>query len=82
MKTVKLSEWEQRVILAGLNEYQICRAHCFMDYKSDLCHKYKEDGTPRCKLKQAIDSIEDKLLREKKQYVYKAQFVISRYFRL
>ena len=61
MKTVKLTEWEQRVILASLNEYQICRACCFMDYKQDLCHKYKPDGTPRCKLKQAIESIEFKL---------------------
>lgn len=61
MKTVKLTEWEQRVILASLNEYQICCACCFMDYKRDLCNKYKPDGTPRCKLKQAIESIEFKL---------------------
>lgn len=64
MKTVNLTAFEQAVILAGLNEYQICRAHCYMGYKTDMCNKYKViDGklTPRCKLKATIDNIEEKL---------------------
>lgn len=63
MKIVKLSKEEQEVILTALNERKICEATCYCGYKEDMCHKYKEDGTPRCKLKQLINSIEEKLGR-------------------
>jgi hypothetical protein len=61
MKDVKLTSFECKVILEALNPAKICNAVCFCDYKADLCNEVKEDGTPRCRLKQAIESIEEKL---------------------
>ena len=66
MKTVKLSKAEQEVILTALSEWKICEATCYCGYKTylvDMCNEYKEDGTPRCRLKQIINSIEEKLER-------------------
>lgn len=61
MKTVKLTTFECDAILSSLSEYQICRSTCFCNYKTDMCDKVDEDGNYRCKLKRAIQSIEEKL---------------------
>lgn len=61
MVTVKLTDFECKVILEVLNPCKICNATCFCEYKADLCNEVKVNGTPRCKLKQAIDSIQEKI---------------------
>lgn len=65
MKAVKLTKFECDVLFAALNERKICEAHCFCEYKTNMCAKKKDDGTYRCKLRQAIQSIEDKLEDDK-----------------
>ena len=61
MKTVKLKQEEIDVILRSLSEEYICKTQCYCGYKTDMCDNTKSDGTPACKLKQTIKSIEDKL---------------------
>ena len=61
MKTVKLTEEEIRVILTALNERKICEVRCYCDYKDNMCDKLTPEGKPACKLKQTINSIEEKL---------------------
>lgn len=61
MKAVKLTRYETQVIMDALNVHDICRCHCYCDYKTDMCNKYDDDGNYRCKLKKTISSIEEKL---------------------
>ena len=61
MRTIKLTNFECDAILAAISEYQICRVKCFCDYKTDMCNKVDADGNYRCKLKRAIQSIDEKL---------------------
>jgi hypothetical protein len=66
MRTVKLSKAEIDVILALLWK-NLCETSCYCGYKTDMCHKYKEDGTPRCKLNYLINSIRDKLSTQERR---------------
>ena len=61
MRTVKLTEEEIRVILTSLNVRSMCESHCYWGYKANMCNKLTPDGKPACKLKQTINSIEEKL---------------------
>lgn len=61
MKAVNLTSFEISVILEALNPSKICNATCFCGYTKDLCNQYDKNGTPKCKLVKAIQSIEDKL---------------------
>ena len=61
MKTITLTDYECEVIKDYLFGTNICECYCYCDYKTDMCYKYKPDGTPRCKLKQAENSILEKL---------------------
>lgn len=67
MKTVKLTDFECEVIYAALVERKICETMCFCNYKKITCDELKADGTYRCKLQQAIQSIEDKLCGEERK---------------
>lgn len=61
MKTVKLTQEEIDVVLTSLNVRKICESRCYCGYKDNLCNKTKSDGTPVCRLKQTLESIEEKL---------------------
>lgn len=55
---------EARVVQDALDVTSLCRAYCYMGYKSDdedLCFKIDKDGNWRCKLMREIDSINGKI---------------------
>ena len=61
MKTVKLTDYECKVILDNLSVYSICNSGCYCDYEEDNCSKLNKDGTYKCKLRKALNSIESKV---------------------
>lgn len=55
---------EARVIQDALDVTSLCRAYCYMEYKSNdenLCFRLDKDGNWRCKLMREINSINGKL---------------------
>lgn len=61
MKTIKLTKFECDVIADALDEYKLCEATCYCNYKTDMCNKMDSDGNWRCELKRAINDIVRKL---------------------
>ena len=61
MKTVKLSKSEIDVILDCITYNNLCLMECHCGYKGNMCNKKNANGEYRCKLKQTIKSINDKL---------------------
>lgn len=61
MKTVTLTKKEVETILECLNNHNLCRAGCPMDYKTNMCLKMNDKGEWRCKFMRIIYSIEKKL---------------------
>lgn len=61
MKTVNLTDYECKLIIKALNPYKICNSSCYENYKKVNCSDKDIDGKTICKMRRAINNIEEKL---------------------
>ena len=63
MKTIKLSKFEEQVVIDCLDFHKLCEAGCYCEYKAveNFCNIIDEEGNYKCKFQQAIKTIQDKL---------------------